>query len=130
MLKFPYSSLGHAQRWLACREIGGLEVPAFAVLEVFACDSDGTFQVRQMTAVGTHGRVVFNGPTIIPANGFGQVTRDYPCLCLTSDDTEGFADAFEGSYTMANGPLATGFWSVVGVIVPGTPAISLVCLGE
>lgn len=117
------------QRWLPCKEVGGLFVPAFSLVECTGSYTDGTLKVRRPTSVSIAGKAFFTGPVAMQAGDYGQCTRDYPCLCLTTDSTLGFASAQANSYVLANSATA-GFWVVLGSPVVASPTLSYVALAE
>ena len=80
------------QRWIPVKDLGlHGEVPPFAIVQISFPYEDGTVRSKQISidssldlgessASGANTLAV-NGPTAIPAGGYGFVTRDWPAVC-------------------------------------------------
>lgn len=67
------------QRWLPFKNLAGEEVPPFAVMKVTEWDGeDEWLKIEKPDEDNATCDIVVNGPTAIPANGFGSCTADFP----------------------------------------------------
>lgn len=113
----PRSTPLEAIRWLVAKNNSSSEeIPAFGLVRVVSCDSEGILTVAQPNANSQD--VYVNGPVPIPASGYGAVTRDHPVYALyeTSDGTPALGEAWgaaNGSYKLRKNSSQTG-WIIEG----------------
>lgn len=77
MRRFPYTSAGHAIRWLPCKNVDSETAPALAVMQVQGIE-DGAILVSKPDLTGAIDLTVVNGPSPIPVDGYGECSRDWP----------------------------------------------------
>lgn len=89
------------QRWIPVKNLntgGAGTIPPYAVVSISVPYADGTAGASQITTDNTLdlGNIAFNGPTAIPADGFGMVTRDWPAIVYMNSGV--FAGDYIGTY--------------------------------
>lgn len=89
------------QRWIPVKNLntgGAGEIPPYAVVSIIVPYADGTAGASQITTDNTLdlGNIAVNGPTAIPADGFGMVTRDWPAVVYMNSGV--FAGDYIGTY--------------------------------
>ena len=81
-------------RWLECVNGYAGTIPAWGLVRVTSVDSSGVLTVDRPNANGQD--VYINGPTPIPAGGYGLVSRDWPLFALyeSGDGTPAAGDTW------------------------------------
>lgn len=101
------------QRWLLAKNVGSVDIPPHAVVEITDATHDGDgvtiLEVQRPTA-NSFPNVAANGLLRIPVGGYGYVTDDFPAYVkYTGSPVEGEVyGAVSGSFEAQQG--YTGFW--------------------